>query len=138
MKLRMIFNPTIPFGFMDLRIVHNNMDFVIRMFRNDLVHKIQKLPARTALIMAHLHLFRGHVQGCKETTRPMRSVLMADPRQRPAMGQFKPSISPLQRSTINAMSVRIGSNFPFSFDLKDRYRGFPLKRIGYFMNSRLM
>jgi len=75
MDVRMTFNPMVPFGSMGTQVIHNHMDFLIRMFRNDLVHKIEKLPATTAAVMARLHLSCGHIQGCKEGTRSIPSVL---------------------------------------------------------------
>src|SRR5512139_720117 len=97
MDLRMTLDPMVPFGFMGTEIVHNHMGFLIRMFRNDLVHKIQKLPAATAVVMIRFHLSRGHVQGSKQGTRPMASILMVGPGQRFAMRQLQPSLSSLQR-----------------------------------------
>jgi hypothetical protein len=92
----MAFNPMVPFRFMGTQVVHNHMDFLIRIFRNDFVHKIQKLPATTAVIMARLHLSRSHVQGCKQGTGSMPSVLVVSSCQRFTMRQLKASLSSLQ------------------------------------------
>src|SRR5512136_458537 len=97
MDLRMTFDPMVSFGFMGTQIVHNHMDFFIRMFCNDFVDKIQELPAAPAVVMARFHLSRSYVQGGKQGARSMPSVLVVGSRQRLAMRQFKPSLSSLQR-----------------------------------------
>src|SRR5512136_545922 len=97
MNIRMTFSPKIPLGYMSVEIVHNDVDLLTRMFRNDLIHKVQKLPAATALVMPRFDLPRSYVQGCKESTRPMPPILMVSSGQRLPIGQFKPSLSSLQR-----------------------------------------
>ena len=96
MHIRMTLDPVVPFGFMGSQIVHNHMDFFIRMVRNNLVHKIQKLSAAATLVMARFHLSRGYIQGCEKRTRSMPSVLMIGSRQRLTVGQSKPPLSPFQ------------------------------------------
>jgi hypothetical protein len=76
MDSRMTFDPEISFGFMGAQVVHDHMDLFARIVRNNLVHEIQKLPAATAVVMTRFHLSRGHVQGRKQRTRSMPSILM--------------------------------------------------------------
>src|SRR5512139_1199916 len=96
MDIRMTLDPVVPFGFMGPQIVHYYMNFFIRMVLNNLVHKIEKLSAATALVMARFHLSRGHIHRCKKGTRSMASVLMVSSRQRLTIGQFQPPLSPFQ------------------------------------------
>jgi hypothetical protein len=67
-------DPMIPFRFMSLEVVHNYMDFLLRMLPNDLVHETQKLPAAAPPIMACLYLSGGYIQGRKKRTCPMPST----------------------------------------------------------------
>jgi len=72
----MAFSPTIPFRFVSPQIVHNHMDLLVGIFRNQLIHEVQKLPTETARIMARFHFPGGHIQGSKKCGRSMASILM--------------------------------------------------------------
>ena len=92
----MAFYPTISLRFMSLQVIHNHMDFLLRVLRNDVIHKIKKLPTTTARIVARLHLSSSYIQSCRESGRPMPTILMICTGQRFAVGQLKPSLRPFE------------------------------------------
>ena len=57
----MTLQPTVLFGLMGTQVIKHYMDFLIRLIGNNLIHKIQKLPAPAAGIVASLHHSSGHV-----------------------------------------------------------------------------
>src|SRR4030042_1393711 len=76
--IRMALQPTILFGFMGTQVIEYNMDFLIRVIGNDLIHKIQKLTASSAVIVASLYHTSGYIQGSKQGSRAMTLILVID------------------------------------------------------------
>jgi hypothetical protein len=92
----MALQPAILFGFMGTQVIKYDMDFLIRTIGNDLIHKIQKLTASAAVIVASLHHPGGYIQGSKQGSRAMTLILvtkashgLAIRKTQPALGTFQ-------------------------------------------------
>lgn len=96
MDVRVTFEPPILFRFMDVQVIQNHVDFLLFIDRHHLIHEVEKLPTAPTLVMPHLDQPCGRFQGYEQGGGPMAGVFVAKPGQRLAIGQPKPSLSPLK------------------------------------------
>jgi len=78
-------------------VVHNDMDFPVRMGIDYAVHKIQKLYPSTPLVMPSYNMTGGRFQHREEGGSAMARVFMREASHRPTIGQFQIALSALQR-----------------------------------------
>ena len=57
----MAVQPAIALGLVRIEVVENDVDLAIRVFRHEVVHEVQELPATTAGIMPGFDLPRGDI-----------------------------------------------------------------------------
>src|SRR5215831_1339938 len=82
---------------MSIQIVENHVDFPSRVFRDDFIHKIEKLATSAPGIVPGFDLASDHIQGSKQGRRSIPFVTMAESVHGFAVRQAEVTLSPLQR-----------------------------------------
>lgn len=95
MHARMKFQPAIPFGFVGVEIVENDVDFACGVFRHNLIHEIEKLTASAPGIVSRFHLAGDHIQRGKQGRGSVAFIAMTEAVHGFAVGQTKITLGPL-------------------------------------------
>ena len=88
--------PTVAFGLVGVEVVEDHVDFAVGMLGYDAVHEVEKLHTAATFVMIALHQPGGHLQSRKQGGCAMPLVVMLKARERFAVGQFQPTLSPFQ------------------------------------------
>ncbi len=79
-----------------VEVVQDDMEFLIRMSGDDLVHEVEELHAPSALGMGGRHPSGGDVEGGEQGGRAVALVVMAVAGQGPTIGELQIALRPLQ------------------------------------------
>ena len=79
--------PQIPLWLVRAQVIHNDMDFSIRMRADNAVHKIEELHPSSSLIVASDDLTGGRFQRGEKGSSTMPFILVGEASDRPAAGQ---------------------------------------------------
>ena len=97
MDHRMLRQPAIMFWFVSLKIIQDHMKLFVRILSHNLIHKVEELPATTAVVMSDFHHSRSYFQGSEQGGGAMPLILMAKAAQSLSVRQTKPSLVPFKR-----------------------------------------
>ena len=92
----MLDQPAVMLGLVGVKVIQDDMEFPLRIMSNKLIHKVQKLPAASVRVMAHLYQSRGYFQCSKQRGGAMPLILMVESSQRLPVGKPQPSLGSLQ------------------------------------------
>ena len=78
------------------RLVEDDMDLLVRVLGDQLVHELEKLPPSPTVEVAGLHHAGGYRQGSEKRGRAVAAILMAEPAEGFAVGKLQPALGPLK------------------------------------------
>ncbi len=96
MHVGMALEPAVAFGFVRIEIVKNDVDLSIRVFGDNVIHKMQELPTTATGIVSGLDLSCDDVQGGEERRRAVSLVAVRDASECRAIREPKPALSAFQ------------------------------------------
>jgi len=88
--------PTVVLGLMGIEVVQDDVNLLVTVLGDHLIHECEKFHPPAALGVAGLHLAGRNVQGGKQGGGAMAFVLMRTSRDRAAIGQLQPALSAFQ------------------------------------------
>ncbi len=77
--------PALIFRLMGFEVVKRYMDFLVGIFQNHFVHKVQESTVPAAFVMAGFHLAGNNVQGRRQSSGSIALVLVTEASNRPAV-----------------------------------------------------
>ena len=80
------------FGLVGVEVIEDDMQFHVRVERDDAVHEVQKLPTATVAVMTGMDKSRGHLESRKQGCRTMTLILMAKPSHGLAVREAQPTL----------------------------------------------
>ena len=89
--------PAVVLGFVGVEIVEDDVDLLLRVVGNQIIHEVQELTPPAAFVVPSFDLPRGHFERRKERRGTMSFVGVGKPHHRLAVGQSEVSLRPLAR-----------------------------------------
>ncbi len=94
--VRVTGQPAVVLRLVDIKVIQDNVQCLIRILCDHAVHEVQELPPASPVIMAGVHQSRGHFQGGKEGSGTMALVFVAETPCSLSIGQAQPTLGSLQ------------------------------------------